>query len=291
MILIFVACGMKSKAVFSMFGVELLLNGAIPLVVLALAQMFIIGLGHVDLGMGYFMGIVNVVCATWLYENTLKGVAGILLFLLLYSSMGLIIYYRNIPAVITTLGASFIWKGISLTIQDTPGGHVPEYITKLFHLNTKLPVNVILIIVIMLIVLAFYRSKYGTVMKGFGNNGNALVKSGWSAPKAYFSVYLTAGIIAVLAGIILSGIAGASDSNSTSTYTLQTICSVIVGGGYLLGGLVSVPGAVCGAITFSLITVLLGFLRVSSDYTAAVQGLILIGVLALRVVKKGGKKL
>ncbi len=290
MILIFVACGMKSKAVFSMFGVELLLNGAIPLVVLALAQMFIIGLGHVDLGMGYFMGIVNVVCATWLYENTLKGVAGILLFLLLYSSMGLIIYYRNIPAVITTLGASFIWKGISLTIQDTPGGHVPEYITKLFHLNTKLPVNVILIIVIMLIVLAFYRSKYGTVMKGFGNNGNALVKSGWSAPKAYFSVYLTAGIIAVLAGIILSGIAGASDSNSTSTYTLQTICSVIVGGGYLLGGLVSVPGAVCGAITFSLITVLLGFLRVSSDYTAAVQGLILIGVLALRVVKKGGKK-
>ena len=56
-----------------------------------------------------------------------------------------------------------------------------------------------------------------------------------------------------------------------------------------MGGLVSVPGAVFGAITFSLITVLLGFLRVSSDYTAAVQGLILIGVLALRVVKRGEK--
>ncbi len=290
MILIFIACGLKSKAVFSLFGIELLLSGAIPLVVLALAQMFIIGLGHVDLGMGFFMGIINVVCATWLYESTAKGIFGILLFLALYASMGLIIYYRNIPAVITTLGASFIWKGISLTIQDTPGGHVPEYLTGIFHMDTKLPFSLIVIVVIMLVVLMFYRSKYGTVMKGFGNNGNALVKSGWSAPKAYFSVYLTAGIIAVLAGLILSGIAGASDSNSTSTYTLQTICSVIVGGGYLLGGLVSVPGAVCGAITFSLITVLLGFLRVSSDYTAAVQGLILIGVLALRVLKKGGKK-
>lgn len=184
---------------------ELLLSGAIPLVVLSLAQMFIIGLGHVDLGMGYFMGIVNVICATWLYESTAKGVLGILIFLLMYACMGLVIYYRNIPAVITTLGASFIWKGIFLTIQDTPGGNVPEFVTKLFHLDRDLPVNVIIIIVIMLLVLIFYRSKYGTVMKGFGNNGSALVKSGWSAPKAYFSVYLTAGIIAVLAGVVLGG--------------------------------------------------------------------------------------
>ncbi|MCI1930863.1 MAG: ABC transporter permease, partial [Clostridia bacterium] len=80
-----------------------------------------------------------------------------------------------------------------------------------------------------------------------------------------------------------------SDTNASGTYTLQTICSVIVGGGYLLGGLVSVVGAVFGAMTFSLISVLLGFLNVSTDYVAAVQGAILLIILGIRAFKKGEK--
>lgn len=49
-------------------------------------------------------------------------------------------------------------------------------------------------------------------------------------------------------------------------------------------------GTVFGAITLSLVTILLGFLHVSSDYTAAVQGLLLILILAFRLLKKGAKQ-
>ncbi|MCI1959632.1 MAG: ATP-binding cassette domain-containing protein [Clostridia bacterium] len=289
MMVIYAVCAFKNSSVLSPFGIELLLSGALPLIVLSLSQMFIIGLGHVDLGVGYFMGIVNVICATWLYTNPALGFGALILILLFYACMGLIIYYRNIPAVIMTLGASFIWKGLGITIQRSPGGQVPQWIQAIFTLDSTIPICLILAVIITALALLFYRSKYGTVMKGFGNNPMALVRSGWSQPKAYFSIYLTAGIIAMIAGFIISGISGASDTNASGTYTLQTICSVIVGGGYLLGGLVSVVGAVFGAMTFSLISVLLGFLNVSTDYVAAVQGAILLIILGIRAFKKGEK--
>jgi ribose transport system ATP-binding protein len=288
MIAVYMLCGMKAKAVFSVYGIELLLKGSAPLIVLALGQMFIIGLGHVDLGAGYYMGFVNVICATILYTKPALGALVIIGSMLIYACMGLLIYYRNVPAVVITLGSSFIWSGVSLTIQSVPGGRVPSWLTNFFKIDTAVPMFVILILLITVLVIIFYRSKHSTVMKGFGNNPMALVRSGWSQPKAYFLIYLSSAVLITLAGLILSGLTGGSDINASGTYTMQTIAAVIVGGGHLLGGRVSVPGAVFGAVTFSIIASLLGFMKVSSELTAAVQGAILIMILALRIIKLRG---
>ena len=291
MILMYVACGMKSHAVFSAYGANLILSGAAPLIILSLAQMYIIGLGHIELGLGNFLGLINVLCATLLFANTSLGIAALVGFVLLYACMGIVIYYRNIPAIIMTLGASFVWKGLSLTIQESPGGQVPDWLTYIFGLDTDFPVVLVVIAMVTVAAYIFYRSKYGTVLKGFGNNPMAMVRSGWSEPKAYFSVYLISAIITLLAGLVLSGINGASDSSASETYTMQTIAAVVVGGGYLLGGFVSIPGAVFGAVTFSLISFLLGFFKISTELTAAIQGMILIIILSLRVLKRGEIKL
>ncbi|WP_044348946.1 ATP-binding cassette domain-containing protein [Dethiosulfatarculus sandiegensis] len=287
MMLMYIACGLKSPAVFSLYGVNLLLSGAAPLIILSLAQMYIIGLGHIELGVGNFLGLINVLCATLLFSNTPLGILALLGFVFFYACMGLIIYHRNIPAIIMTLGASFVWKGLSLTIQESPGGKAPEWLTHLFWLDTDFPVVFSIILLISIASYLFYRSKYGTVLKAFGNNPLAMVRSGWSQAKAFFSVYLTAGIITLLAGLVLSGINGASDGSASETYTMQTIAAVVVGGGYLLGGFVSIPGAIFGAVTFSLISFLLGFFKISTELTAAIQGFILIVILSLRVLKKG----
>ena len=291
MILMYVACGLKSKAVFSSYGVNLILSGSAPLIIISLAQMYIIGLGHIELGIGNFLGLINVLCATLLFMNTTLGIAVLIGLILVYACIGIVIYYRNIPAIIMTLGASFVWKGLSLTVQESPGGQVPKWLTYIFNLDTEFPVVLSIVLVVSVVAYLFYRSKYGTVLKGFGNNPMAMVRSGWSEPRAYFSVYLTSGIIVLLAGLVLSGINGASDSSASETYTMQTIAAVVVGGGYLMGGVVSIPGAVFGAVTFSLISFLLGFFKISTELTAAIQGLILITILSLRVIKKGRIKL
>ena len=63
---------------------------------------------------------------------------------------------------------------------------------------------------------------------------------------------------------------------------------MVVGGSALAGGRIAPVGVVCGAVSLSLIGSLLGFLNVSTDYNAAVQGGLLIGILVCAPLLNGG---
>ena len=141
-----------------------------------------------------------------------------------------------------------------------------------------------------ILAIIIYRSKYGTVLRGFGNNETAMINSGWNRAKAYMAIYAIAGFFAFMAGIICSSINNASDASASGTYTMLAVASVIIGGGYFSGGVVTHFGSVCGAISLTMISVLLGLLKVSTDYTASIQGLVLILILSLRLLKGRGKK-
>jgi ribose transport system ATP-binding protein len=71
---------------------------------------------------------------------------------------------------------------------------------------------------------------------------------------------------------------------------MLAVASVIIGGGYFSGGIVTHFGSVCGAISLTMISVLLGLMKVSTDYTASIQGLVLVLILSLRLLKGRGKK-
>ncbi len=287
----YIACGLIQKSTFTIFGVELLISGSLPLIIATLGQVFIIGLSHTDLGIGNFMGLISVITATILCENPLSGLLCIIISLVLYSLMGLLICVRNIPAVIVTLGGSFVWTGSALVLQNMPGGNSPQLLTTIFNGSLFGVSNVVYIaIVVVLIASTIYRSKYGTVLKGFGNNEISMIRSGWSKKKAFVSIYLCAAVFAAVGGMAFTAITYSSDAEAMNSYTLLTVAAVILGGGTLIGGRVNHIGAACGALTLSLVTILLGFLHISTDLTAAVQGLLLIIILSLRLFKKEEKK-
>lgn len=291
MLLVYLISGSIHNSAFTLFGVELLISGALPLIFAALGQTFIIGLSHFDFGIGSYMGLISVISATLLFSNPFIGLLAILGILLLYSSMGVLIYYRNIPPVIVTLGASFIWTGIAYTLQGMPGGQSPEWLSSIFSQQIlHIPSVLVIGLLGMLGAWGIYRSRYGTVMRGFGNHEVSMMRSGWSKLKAYWFTYLSAGFFGLLGGMTFTAITSSSDAKAMDSYTMLTTAAVIIGGGTLSGGRVSHIGAVFGAITLSLVTILLGFLQVSSDYTAAVQGIILLVILSLRLFRKGEKK-
>ena len=86
MLVLYMVCGFMSPSIFSKFGVELLAVGFAPFVFAALAQTFIIGLGHIDLGVGAFMGLVNVICATILDQSTGLGLLCLAGLIIAYSA-------------------------------------------------------------------------------------------------------------------------------------------------------------------------------------------------------------
>ena len=287
MIFLYVVSGLLSPTMFSKFGIELLALGFAPYLFAVLGQTFMIGLGHIDLGIGAFMGLVNVICATIMANNSFLGVIAVIAAILCYSAMGLLVYWRKIPPIIVTLGMSFVWRGLGYVIQPSPGGSVPQWLVTLFNFNNPVLQGILLwLIALAAAAIIFYRSRYGTVLRGFGNNEAAMHNSGWSTVKAYWVTSLLAGCFAAMGGIAQSSITWASDINASSTYTMLTVAAVIIGGGYFSGGVVTHIGAIFGGISLTLISILLGLLRVSTDYTATIQGLVLILILALRLVRK-----
>lgn len=290
MVLIYGLCGLIQKSTFSMFGVELLISGSLPLIFAAISQVFIIGLSQVNLGVGNFMGLISVILATVCVSNPFLGIGLLTLAMLCYGGMGLLIHYRNIPAVIVTLGSSFIWVGLALVLQQTPGGECPEVLIRIVNMRLLGIPGVIWIgAAVAVCAELIYRSKYGTVMRGFGNHEISMTRSGWSRRNAFFMIYFVSGLFAAMGGMVFTAITYSADAQAMDSYTLLTVAAVILGGGSLNGGRVNHLGAVFGAVTLSLVTILLGFLHVSTDYTAAVQGALLILILSLRLLKKGEK--
>jgi len=283
--------GMITPAVFSKFGIELLAVGFTPFIFAALGQTFIVGFGHIDLSVGAFMGLVNVVCATVLKANTFLGMIFLLGLLLVYSGIGLFLYWKKIPSIIVTLSMSFVWIGLAYALQDVPGGEVPGWMITLFNFNGFILQGVLVwLLLAMFGAILFMRSRYGTVLRGFGNNEEAMINSGWSRAKAYYTTYFVAGILVVMGGISQSAITGASDVNASATYTLLTVAAVIIGGGYFIGGRVTLLGTVFGGIALTMISVLLGLMRISTDFTATIQGLVLLIILSARLINRDQKK-
>lgn len=290
MIAMYLVCGMLRRNTLSLFGAELLLSSAMPLVLAALSQAYVIGMSDVNLSMGNFMGFVSVMTATLVYENAFLGIPVLLAGWILFGFVGVIIRKLNLPAVIVTLGFSFIWYGIALIRLQTPGGTCPPALYAMFNGRILGISNIFLILILAVAAAtAIYRSKYGTVLRGFGNHEAAMMRSGWNRYKASFAAYFIAGFFAILGGLSFTALTGTADAGSMDAYTMLTVASVILGGGEFTGGRVNHLGAACGAVTLSLVTILLGFLHVSSDYTSAVNGLLLIVILSFRLLRKGGK--
>ncbi len=268
----------------TLFGIDLLLGAAVPLVLVALGQMFVVGGSEIDLGIGAFAGLANVLSATFLVGDPLFGVAALAAALGGYASLGLLIQMRAIPAIVVTLGASFIWAGVGYALQPTPGGSAPGWLTAAaaFHLG-GVPASVLAVVLAAALAALLNAARLGVVLRGFGANPRAMAQSGWSPLAAALLRYAMAGGFAMLAGLAMTAINTASDINAGGSYTLLGIAAVVVGGSALAGGRIAPVGVVCGALSLSLIGSLLGFLGVSTDYNAAVQGGLLIGILVLRV--------
>ncbi|WP_342637444.1 ATP-binding cassette domain-containing protein [Rhizobium jaguaris] len=275
--------GAVNPATASVFGLDLLLMPALSLVLVAIAQMFVVGGSEIDLGVGAFAGLISVLSATLLYDQPGYGVFAITAALAAYAALGALITARKIPAIVVTLGASFIWLGIGYSIQPTPGGSSPDWLSAAFGWSlASLPTSVILIIAVGVVAVLIDRTPLGVVLRGFGANANAMTKSGWRSTNYALFRYLISGLFAAAAGLSLTAINTASDINSGNSYTLLSIAAVVMGGSSLIGGIISPAGVVAGAVTLSLIGALLGVLNVSSDYNAAAQGIVLILLLAFR---------
>jgi len=276
----------------SYVGINLLFNLAVPIALATVAQMIIIMVNDIDLSMGAFVSLIACITAAILPGSPLLGVAMLAGCVLAYAALGALIEARQLPAIVVTLGMSFVWAGAAVLILPSPGGTSPGWLTAIMKSKPSLvPMAIIASVVIAAAAhLIIMRSALGVRLRALGGNARAVSRAGRSTIMLKATAYALAGVFAVLAGMALVGLTTSGDANIAIRYTLLSIAGVILGGGEFTGGRVSPIGAVIGALTLTLAGSFLSFLRLSPDWQIGAQGAILILVLAARLLVRQAEK-
>src|SRR5690606_980082 len=125
----------------------------------------IIAAGDIDLGIGSFIGLANVVIAVILPQNLALGLLFLAGMVAAYALMGILVVVRGLPAIVVTLGMSFVWLGIAIIILPTPGGQVPDAVIGFVRFNTPIVPGVLIVFTVVTVITALFlhRSRYGAV--------------------------------------------------------------------------------------------------------------------------------
>lgn len=292
LVAVLVVNGMLEPSSLGPSGLSTLIASALPLLFAAAAEMLIIMAGDIDLGVGPAVGLANVVSATLLVSNPALGLLMLLGLIAAYAAMGWLVEARRMPSIVVTLGASFVWLGVALTIQSQPGGSSPSWLSSALTVHVPyIPESVIIAAMLAILGACYMRfARRGVVWRALGNKPRAVYQAGLSPIRTRVSVYAAAGVLVVIAGIITTGVNLGSDANASTTYTLLGIAAVIVGGAEFAGGFVTSVGTAAAAIAFALIPTLLVLLQVGSAYETLITGAILVGALTLRRFGRVGRR-
>ncbi len=287
----FAMCVALNPLIFTPFGLTLVFSAAFALAFAAISQLFIITAGDIDLGVGAFIGLVNAIAATWFVSDpVLAGICTVGL-LAAYPLMGLFIEARRVPAIIVTLGLSFVWVGLATLRLPRPGGSPPEWMAEILQTNIPLITMPVLLCVLPALAafLLLFAWRYGTVMRGYGANPKAIEAAGWSTRIAKASLYGFAGLFAFLAGILVTASTQGGDATGSNSMTLLSVAAVVLGGAAFTGGVVAPFGALFGTLTLVLVGTLLSLLGTNAVFLPMVQGLLLLAAVGVRtfLVRRG----
>jgi ribose transport system permease protein len=269
------------------------LKRAAALAILSGGVLYVIVSGGFDLSVGSIMTL-TVIGSSMLASNDPNSTYWIIPLMLGIGMViglvnGLVVSYLKVPSLIATLGMMITLNGVAFTWSGgAPRGYLPDTF-RFFGRNniTDIPlVGLLPIAVICLVVFGailwwgMHRTNFGRLLHAVGDNPQAARLAGVPVQRVRISAFVVSALTAVLAGVILGGRAGVS-VDIGSGYELQAITAAVIGGAQLLGGRGSVPAAIAGALALEAIFTLLNLLGLAQPVRLVVQGLILIGAVAL----------
>lgn len=192
---------------------------------------------------------------------------------------GTVIARGKVPPFIVTLGTMTMARGIALIAAD--GGTVPYVTEKFKNLggSTVLGIpSLVYFFVGVFAVFAFilYKTKFGRHVYAIGGNEHAAHVSGLNVRRTKVLVYVIAGLLSGLAGILLASRIAVGSPVSGEGYELDAIAAVVIGGTSLSGGIGKITGTLVGVLIIAVMSNGLDMLNVSSYYQQIVKGGIII---------------
>ncbi len=197
---------------------------------------------------------------------------------------GVLIAYTKIPPFIATLGMMVTARGLAKWYTK---GQPVSFPTEAYAAIGKgmMPVLIFLFVAI-LFQLALTYTVYGKHTYAIGSNKDAARASGINVETHLVLVYAIAGVLASLAGIVISARGLTAQSGMGVMYELDAIAMAVIGGVSLSGGRGSIVGASLGMVIFGVIISGFTFLRIDAYYQEMIKGVIIVAAVVADVYRQ-----
>lgn len=153
--------------------------------------------------------------------------------------------------------------------------------------GTSFPIpGLILMILIILYYLITERTSFGRHVYAVGGNKAAAELSGVNVKRTYFLTMLNMSVLAAVAGILFVGRSTAAGPADGTSWEMDAIASVFIGGAAVSGGVGTVIATMVGGLVMAVLNNGLMLMGVGADKTQVIKGFVLLAAVAFDVYNK-----
>jgi ribose transport system permease protein len=264
----------------SVGNIQSMLTSAAILIVLTIGQTFVVATAGIDLSIASAMTLAAVVFGVvfdvGLWPAILAAVAtGFVVGMV----NGLIIARGRITDFIVTLGMLSAASGAALILADgKPKTIISAPLLKLSTGTVWIFGDMFLIAIALAVAahIVLFHTRFGTHVLATGGNAEAAAATGVSTERVKAAVYTIAGVSAGIAAVLLVARVGAAEPAANTSFLLNSVAAVVLGGVSLFGGRATIAGPVIGALLLTALVNGLTLLGVSQFYQPLSVGIVVV---------------
>ncbi|MGW0670892.1 ABC transporter permease [Streptomyces sp. NPDC002746] len=297
LVVVLVLFGVLNDNYLSLSNMQVIAEAATITGLLAIVQTVVIICGGLDISVGSQVGVASVVSAmvfTSASSNAFLGMAAAVgVGVLIGALNGLVIVYGRVNPTIATLAGLAAYKGLAQLLSD---GRAQGYVLNndffIFLGRGKiagLPVMVwILIVVAVIVHLLLKYTDIGRNLYAIGGNDTAARLAGININKYLICVYALIGVVAAIAGILLTARTGSGQPTSGSEgLELKAITAAALGGAALKGGKGGIGGTLLAVALLGCLENGLTVQGINTFWQNVAQGALLVIAVVIQQRRSG----
>lgn len=259
-----------------------ILRDAATIGIAAWAATLVIISGEIDVSTGPMVAFISVILA-YMLKWGVPTVPAFVLAMILGGALGAIAgalrAWFDVPSFVATLGLWSALRGTALFMTDAlpvSFGRNPivDALDRPF-LGVP-PAALIMLVLFAVFLFVSKKTAFGRSVYAVGGNPQAAFLAGINVAKVRISVFVIAGTMAALSGILLLSRLGSGNASAASGLEFDVIAAVVVGGTALSGGRGSMVGTLLGVLVITLIGNGLILLGINPFIQQVVRGLIIV---------------
>ncbi|MBI5032559.1 MAG: ABC transporter permease [Chloroflexi bacterium] len=270
---------------------SIVLQGSVLLMV-SVAATFILLSEGIDLSLGSLLTLSGVMTALSLQAGTpfpLAILIGILTGVVCGGISGALIAFAKLPPFIATLGMQGIAGGLAVVLTNASAIYIdaPSFVYLGGGTLGFLPMPaVIALLVFGVSWVILYQTSFGRYVISIGGNENGSRLSGVSTNWWKFGIYVFAGALAAIGGVVMSARLQSAEPLVGVGWEFDAIAATVLGGTSFEKGNGGIGGTVIGVALIAVLRNGLNFIGLTTMWQPAVIGVVIISAIVFDVMLK-----